>query len=468
MTGPSPVDNVVYLARTERGQGRAIPRRVEELRRHVEGRLVQLLRDGLERAHDALAQVAAQDGETASDCRLGMQMVRLHRHDMEQVLRAGVEYRFSALVDPSTIDPPRIPADDPAATRLLQGLKDTAGAEVRRTTWALDAAVPTVRVSDRVNPLAPEQVADVVLRAEQRLPLSAPAHRLLLEILGDDLATALPRLYRETIDALQAANQPTPEAQPHTSVASETHFAERAARSRERVEAARERVEAEIARCLEGRQPPALIDRLIRESWARLLLLVHINEGPDSESWVRHCAVMERLLWSLEAHPDENARRQLVLEIPLLLHEISDGLRQVLHDPFELSKLLQALEAEYLRCLTRDDPQLMPASANDDEAAVRGREGDERRIASLPVGTWMEIEGRDGSRLRVRLAARTPEGRLIFANRAGFKVLERDIEELAAVMAEGRAQLLDDHQLFNHGLSLVVRRLAERRAGHGE
>ncbi|MFP4183315.1 MAG: DUF1631 family protein [Halorhodospira sp.] len=459
-------DNVVYLACTERGQARGIPYRVDTLRRHVASRLVRALRTGLERAQDALYQVAAQEeGEAATACAQGMRMVRLHRHDMEEILRAGVEYRFTALIDPETVEPPSIPAEDSAAGRMLAELRTQAGPTAAQATRALDAAMPAIRVSERLNPLHPEPVADLLLRTQHRAGLPEPARRVVTEILAEEVAAMLPTLHEEAVAHL-AGGTLAPERT--TSAESEQRYAERAARSREQVEQARHRVQREIERCLEGRRPPELVQRLIRNAWARLLLMIHLRHGADSEPWVRHCAVMERLVWSTDPQPDECSRRRLVLEIPLLLHEIADGLREVLPDPFEVSKLLTSLESEYLRCLTRDDPTLAQLSANDDTAEAEGREGDVRRIRALPVGTWMELEGAAGQRLRVRLASHDEQQRLIFANRAGFKVLERTPEDLAAAISEGRARLLDDHQIFNDGLSRVVRQLGERRLGHGD
>ncbi len=460
-------DNVVYLARTERGQGRAIPSRIERLRRHVEGRLVGSLREGLHDAQERLHQLAGDGGDEADSYRHDMQMVRLHRHDMEEVLRAGLEYRFAGLIDPAAVDPPPVPAHHSAAARVLADLRRRTATTTEQTTRALDAALPTVRVREPLNPLAAPQVADLLLRIQQRPPLAGPARDLVLDSLGDAVGQVLPELHREALAQL-TGDDAAAETAASTTVAEESRYAARAARSRDRVEAARQRVGEEIERCLEGRRPPEIIAQLIRDAWARLLLLVHLRDGPDSENWVRHCAVMERLVWSMDTPPDAHSRRRLVLEIPLLLHEVADGLREALHDPFEVSKVLRALEGEYLRCLTRDAPDLARFSANDDAATTSHREGDVRRVAALPEGTWMEISGAQGERLRVQLAGHSEDGRLIFANRAGFKVLERTTEALAAAVANGQAKLLDDHELLNSGLSRVIRRLTERRAGHGE
>ncbi|MBK1727283.1 DUF1631 family protein, partial [Halorhodospira neutriphila] len=373
--------------------------------------------------------------------------------------------------DPSAAHPPLAPGGEGAEARLLAALQGAVGDTLEEVRRALDAALPGRRVAAGQNPLAPAQLTDLFLRVARCSPLAPAARQVVLEVLTDELQRALPALCREALELLAAApgaEEPVEEGAAGPSPESERHHAARAVYGHQRVERGRERVEHELERCLEGREPPALVERVLRGAWARRLLLVYVAEGPDSEAWVRSCALMERLLWSFEPQAEDADRQRLVMEIPLLLHELADGLREVLGDPFELSKLLQALEGEYLRCLTRDDPDLAQASANDDAAEAGGREANVRRLGRLPEGTWMEIQGGDEQWLRVRLAGYDADGRLVFANRAGFKVLERDPEELAEAIAVGRAQILDDHHLFNEGLCRVVRRLSERRLGHAE
>jgi len=165
---------------------------------------------------------------------------------------------------------------------------------------------------------------------------------------------------------------------------------------------------------LAGRAVPDLVRRLIQDEWARLLLIIYVGDGPEADVWVRNCAVMERLVWSFQPPTDELGRQRLVLEIPLLLHEVTDGLRQVLQHPFELTKLLRALEGEYLKCLIQYDPEL------------------------------------------------------VFTDRAGFKAIERTPYALTAAIARGEAKVLNDEELLNGGLARVMRRLTDRSLGHGD
>nr|WP_242464534.1 DUF1631 family protein [Halorhodospira abdelmalekii] len=296
------------------------------------------------------------------------------------------------------------------------------------------------------------------------------------------MAARLPRLYAIVEQLLTVSAAATPHELPAGSAPSgraagaASDPVARAAQSHQRVEQGRARVQREIERCLQGVELPEVVVRLLREPWARLLLWAYISDGPESELWVHHCAVMERLVWSFRvAAEGGRARQRLALEIPVLLHELTDGLHGVLHDPFELADLLRTLEEEYVRCLTANDPLLVSvsAAANDSieakqSSSTTGRAVTSQTLERLPEGTWLELSSASGEPLRLRLAGRSEEGGLVFSNRAGFKVLERSPQQLAAAVASGEAKLLNDAQLFSDGLSQVMRSLVERRIGHGD
>lgn len=470
--------NVVYIARQIDGQGWGVPYRVELLRRKMERCLVSVLRTALGRAQEMYAQASEgqeREGVEQDSIRQAELSLRLHRHDMEEVLRAGLEFRFQALIDPLLAQPPTILPESPLEQEFIDRLCNRVAQEADKCTALLDRLLVQRAVSPHNSPLTPEHVADLFMRAEQMAQIDIEQRGLTLNVFGEELECSLLDFYRSAVELL-AGRVIEASAQGALPDSGELERAEsqgedpvtRAARSRKQVETGRQQVGREIERCLAGREVPAMVDSLLRETWARLLLLIYVSEGPDSEEWVRNCAIMERLVWSFQAPVDEISRQRLVLEIPMLLHELADGLHLVLQDPFELTRIVRGLEAEYLASLTADDPELERLSANDEPIGSRLRGDSCTSLESLPAGTWMEIEHEDGEPLRVRLAGSDDDGMLIFTNRAGFKVLEREPASLAAAVIRGDAKLLADDQLLNAGLSRVMRRLSDRRLGHGQ
>jgi len=87
------------------------------------------------------------------------------------------------------------------------------------------------------------------------------------------------------------------------------------------------------------------------------------------------------------------------------------------------------------------------------------------RLAALDFGTWFELDDSSGQRVRGKLTARLNRGmRFIFVNRAGFKVGERQRDQLIEELKSGRSAILDDNELFDRALESVVANLREMRA----
>lgn len=496
---------VVYLRREAANVGQPMPERVAVVCRLAEERLLSVIRRVLDEADDTLFDCARPGGaEGGRDHYLrAMRELRLRRHELEEVFRAGLEARFTALpsaTGQSATDRFSQDTADPDSRELALAV-DALAAKARRrfspqlvaVTRLLGQAYPGGEVREEDNPLEPGRMAWVFARATELLRVGLEPRLVVLKLLDRHLMRALGPLYGEVETAItgRAPVVPTPGAAPFPGAGAAAPqgagadgrtagpdreagrlLRQEAERNRNQVEAARERVRREVGRCLEGRNPPRLVRELLQDTWSRVLFITCLKEGVDSEAWVRQCALMERLLWSVEPHEDPVVQQQLVVEIPLLLHELAEGLSWVLYNPFEMHKLLRALEAEHLRCLQAADPGLREASVRLAEtaeavgASPRDLEANRRRLQQVPVGTWFEFLRDHGRRLQGRLADRRDDGRLLlFANRAGFKVLETGVDELAQGLADSSVLILDDHRLFNNALADVVRHLKARYAG---
>lgn len=102
-----------------------------------------------------------------------------------------------------------------------------------------------------------------------------------------------------------------------------------------------------------------------------------------------------------------------------------------------------------------------PAAADDLDA------GDEhvRRLRAVALGTWFEFTAADGTRSRAKLSARLERvGKLIFVNRAGFKIAEKTVQGLVVEMRRGTAEIVDDGLLFDKALEAVISNLRNTRA----
>jgi hypothetical protein len=241
-----------------------------------------------------------------------------------------------------------------------------------------------------------------------------------------------------------------------------------AAEGKAKVESAKARVDAELQRRVSGRQLPGVIYQLLDDAWSKVLFLSCLKADEDSSEWQRQLAVVDRLIASVEPKATPEARRQLLTEIPVLLHELREGLNAILFNPFEMTKLFKLLEAEHVRCLTTtatgealEGAPPVVAEALSGEPATPAASDDLQeylqQLDAVAIGSWFEFGQDRGGRVRGKLSARLGDGRrLIFVNRSGFKVVDCTPEELAVDLRDGRAVMLDDGQLFDKALEAVI------------
>ncbi len=248
-----------------------------------------------------------------------------------------------------------------------------------------------------------------------------------------------------------------------------------AAEGKARVEEARERVEAEVARVVAGRPVPDVVRRLLDEAWGKVLFITRLKEGEEGRNWRHQLGVVDRLVWSVQPKTSHEERKRLVAEIPGLLHELRAGMNAVMFNPVDMTRLFKELEREHIQVLTRPLARADELRREAESAALLREElesprQDDRSKAELQpycdqlddaeVGTWFEFRQGEGKAIRARLSMRLSEGdRLIFVNRAGFKLAERRRDELAEALRGGQVVILDHGELFDRALEAVVKNL---------
>ena len=164
-------------------------------------------------------------------------------------------------------------------------------------------------------------------------------------------------------------------------VEQETRSAATQIEQKESLALAKTVAQAEIkVRMSDGMVPPPVIDFLVQH-WIKLLLIVQVKDGEQSDAWKNALETMDLLISSVERRNTHEERRKLVTIVPDLLKRLSDGLKvadvedAVRLDFFaELRKLHSAAiggsekprVAEPLEATTANDtaiPELTPADA---------------------------------------------------------------------------------------------------------
>lgn len=88
------------------------------------------------------------------------------------------------------------------------------------------------------------------------------------------------------------------------------------------------------------------------------------------------------------------------------------------------------------------------------------------KLKSVTEGTWLEFSEPDQPVTRCKLATITQPGSLyVFVNRRGMKVLEKNRFEMATLLKDENAKLIDESQVFDRALQSVIGNLRQLHRG---
>ena len=227
-----------------------------------------------------------------------------------------------------------------------------------------------------------------------------------------------------------------------------------------------------------ARGVPQGIADFLRNYWYKVLLQIWVEHGEDSAAWQEHNAVIDSLLWSVQAKTEAEDRKRLSRMLPGMLQLLNNGMARLdVPEEFraEFLDTCFSLQTAALRGVTAApaSAELAPATPPLAEGmlSVAGaapevgelRAGDLRlktidipgelpqlsRLRPLPtrVGEWLEFRMLDDQMLLGRLCHISPDsGKLLLCNPEwGFAValhpavMERQLREKRALRASSRS-----------------------------
>jgi len=256
-----------------------------------------------------------------------------------------------------------------------------------------------------------------------------------------------------------------------------------AQRGRERLDQARQRAAAELTRLIDGRDlADGPLARFLRDPWTHHLAIVELRDGSDSE---RYRAALDagRTLAAARGwtNPDMDALDALkpVLGDVLASSGVQGGnaaatLDRLFADLREASapgagaQIVFHAQAGVSEVGVRDDDaaepcadhaELPPAAMDDANAADHDQLA---RVRELAVGDWVEFVADDGNAVPAKLSWISPiSSRLLFVNRRGVRHCVASLDELAAMLADGRLLLRSDESAFGRAMLQVLGRLRQ-------
>ena len=259
---------------------------------------------------------------------------------------------------------------------------------------------------------------------------------------------------------------------------------------------ARDVVLCELQYHLKKQKIPKPAQKLILKHWSTLMFHRYIKFGKNSDEWREAVSNILQLIILLQPVESSQAHHKLSTETDTLLDIIHDSLLETRQNPTEIeleinntSLVLQDIlekssfnpekvsddqtyfslvdnEPVDLEPETLDEPEVILENITPDDPLQEQTEQARLKIAQLPYdvrpGVWFEVyNGADKAPRRTKLSVIImEEAKLIFVDRVGVKVLEKDAEEFSKEIDNNKSQIISDHSAFDHALGLVINSLS--------
>ncbi len=255
---------------------------------------------------------------------------------------------------------------------------------------------------------------------------------------------------------------------------------------------------------------PNAVRPLVLKHWPTLMLNKYIKHGKNSEQWLQSVLLLRLLLNCMQPIKEKSQYMLLKNNHQTLIDSVNDELYETFQDKDEIDDQIQSLRHLFVRMIDDYGVDLIQqeeqkhqqklASDNvlsfidksletnnnkknnldtnfvaiddndslDDEAqAVQVKlDSAKAKIAQLGnqarPGNWYEIyNGEDRAVRRLKLSViLTETAQLIFVDRRGVKVIEKDAIEFLEELNDKRSSLIADHSAFDHALGKVIHTLA--------
>jgi hypothetical protein len=231
------------------------------------------------------------------------------------------------------------------------------------------------------------------------------------------------------------------------------------------------------------KQIPNDIRPLVLKHWSTLMLNRYIRHGRNSEQWVQSVLLLKLLLKCIQPIKYNSQYKILKKNHMALLQAVNDELYTTKQDKNDIAKQMAELKSYFSQMIDDYGFKVVDGNKNSiseepvDETSADTTEDELEHVkqqtniareklakltSSTKPGVWYEIyNGEDKAVRRLKLSViLTDAAKLIFVDRKGVKIIEKDAEEFAKELEENRSRILADHSTFDHALANVISALA--------
>lgn len=246
---------------------------------------------------------------------------------------------------------------------------------------------------------------------------------------------------------------------------------------------ARDIVIKQLKNVSSNKKIPTTVRPLVLKHWSTLMLNRYLRHGRDSEQWMESVLLLKLLLKCMQPIKHNTQYELITSNHAALIEAVNDELYETKQDKNDIAAQVATLKAHFAQMLedygyqvvvdgNHETPQedLIEDSTEDAEKELeqikRQTAIAQQKISELTCdtkpGVWYEIyngEGRAIRRLKLSVIL-TDAAQLIFVDRKGVKVIEKDAGEFARELKENLSRVLADHSTFDHALGRVMNSLA--------
>lgn len=251
---------------------------------------------------------------------------------------------------------------------------------------------------------------------------------------------------------------------------------------------AREVVVTEIKRISTNKIIPRNVLPLVTKSWPSLMINRYIKNGTDSWPWLESVMLMKLLIKCLQPIKSNGQWQMVWANHMALIDAVRDELYTTKQNKDAITSHVDTLKDTFLELLDAygykltENEELSPVTedeilANYDAHAANDNNLQEtdleeiarlaqEKLSQLPTmvhpGVWFEIyNGDDKAIRRLKLSViLTGIAKLVFVDRKGIKVIEKDAADFAAELTSEKSRFIADHSTFEHALGQVIHSIA--------
>ena len=228
---------------------------------------------------------------------------------------------------------------------------------------------------------------------------------------------------------------------------------------------------------------PNEVRPLVLKHWSTLMLNRYIRYGRDSQQWMQSVLLLKLLLKCMQPIRYPSQFNMVKNNHLALIEAVNDELYETQQDKNSIKQQIYSLKTYFLQMMEEYDLKLVDENNVEItgeallEEETEGTEEELQQIqnqietakqkiaqltSSTKPGVWYEIyNGEDRAVRRLKLSViLTDAAQLIFVDRKGMKVLEKDAAVFAKELEENRSRVLADHSTFDHALGQVMNAMA--------